>query len=108
MFIFWLALAACCIIAYLFLEWKISNGAIKSIAQKEAVCLPGRKRNYIILAGTLSLLGYFGIYIALISYYSARIQLVCIGAGLLIAMVNVIVTASGLKYLAFEEDERDR
>lgn len=105
MYIFWLILAIVCIIAYFFLEWKISDSALKSIMQNKAVTLPYKKRNYLLLATGLSLLGYFGIYMALMSYYGAGIQLVCILGGIVVAIVSVLVTANSLKYVTFEEDE---
>ncbi|MGH2537145.1 MAG: hypothetical protein ACRDHL_07105 [Candidatus Promineifilaceae bacterium] len=77
----------------------------KGIMTQQKVTLSGKRHHYVITSALLSFLAVLSFYLGLQNYYGAPMRAVCLGAGAIVALVNLTVTSSRLKYVSFEHGE---
>lgn len=96
--------AAICGLAYIYLSWKISRAAIRSIAESRPIQMAGSKRTYLVSTVGLSFIGALALYLGLISLAGAPVQSFCVVTVLVAALIMGTSSAYGLRYIKFKDD----
>lgn len=107
MYILFFLAATVCGVAYLYLSWRVSDAAIRSVARKEPVCFPGTRRGFLVATTSLSFAGSLFLYLGLIHLAGAPVQPFCLVGVLAVTLVVGVVNKSNVKYVEFESDEKD-
>ncbi len=108
MYVFWLLVAICMIILFVYSEWKLTRGVLKAVYQEEIVSLPGKKIYYVYARFLNVIIGVGAVFFTLTSYAGTETVTGCwLLPALLVGLLVAYSTNRRGRFFNFENESDD-